>query len=448
MSLSDIINISITPTTLGVTREGFGLMLILSPNATWSDRVRWYSTLAEISDDGFATDGPEYLAAEKVLSQPVHPPTIGIGRLANAPTQKYTITPTAVNSTKYTINVNGTDYSYTSDSSATAAEIVTGLSAALPVISGVTYGGSTTLTITQGSAGDWLQVAVADPSLLSLVMDATDAGGSSGVAADLDAILLADNTWYAVINLFNSAAIASAIAAWCESNDRLFICDSQDSPIVQVADGSDSTSIAAVVKSNSYRYTAVIYHANNGDFVAAAWAARCLPLNPGSETWAYKNLVGVTADTLTTTQRTNVLAKNASCYISLAGVSHTEFGQVGELDLQVHRHRAPHRLDARRDAGGHLHRPRQQRQGAVRRRRHRPREEPCARRPPARLPEQGAQEADPCRRVGAAGEGRVGRGQGRAHPEQRELHRAVERCHPQGHHRRVALLLSARIGKD
>jgi hypothetical protein len=64
--------------------------------------------------------------------------------------QVTTMTPTAVNSTEYQLEVDGRFYAYTSDSTATAAEIVTGLTAAITADAGatVTPTGTTTLILT------------------------------------------------------------------------------------------------------------------------------------------------------------------------------------------------------------------------------------------------------------------------------------------------------------
>ncbi len=69
--------------------------------------------------------------------------------------QVTTMTPTAVNSTEYQLEVDGRFYAYTSDSSATATEIVTGLTAAITADAGatVTPTGTTTLILTAKTAG-------------------------------------------------------------------------------------------------------------------------------------------------------------------------------------------------------------------------------------------------------------------------------------------------------
>lgn len=70
-----------------------------------------------------------------------------------------TITPTAVNSTPYSMEIQDSlgrvigSAGYVSDASATAAEIVTGLIAALGVVPGITLSGTNTLIMTSSVAG-------------------------------------------------------------------------------------------------------------------------------------------------------------------------------------------------------------------------------------------------------------------------------------------------------
>lgn len=320
MAFSDFITVNITATSVGVTQAGFGVPLILGTPSWPSERIRFYTDITGVAAD-FATTRPEYLAANAIFSQSPRPPRIAIGRLALKPTQKRTITPTAVNSAVYEIRINDETYSYTADASATAAEIVAGLLALINAGSAdhnLTASGTTTLVLTADNAGDWDDVEVLDTALLSLEQDHAD----PGVATDLAAIKTIDNTWYAIINPWNSEAMALAIAAWAESNTKLFICATQDTPVANVAEGS-ADDVMKQMKTAAYVRTFPLYHGSNGEFLDAALAGRVLPLDPGSETWAYKTLAGVSASTLTSTQRTNITNKSGTYYVEEAGVNVT-----------------------------------------------------------------------------------------------------------------------------
>lgn len=327
MPLSDIVSVTISTDSVGVSQAGFGVPLILSHTASWTERVRSYTSLSAVAAD-FATTTPEYLMATALFAQSVKPTKIKIGRCANKPTQKYSIVPTVANSTVYTVVIGSTSYSYTSDASATNDEITDGLQTLINAGSGDTTtatvpgsSGSHVLTLTANAAGNFDSVYVADTSLLSITQDHAD----PGLAADLAAIALQDNDWYFILNPFNSKACALIIAAYAEANNKIFIAQTGDSNNATLALGSDSTtSLMGQAKTSAYARTAVIYHPNIKEFADAAWIGKCGPLNPGSETWAFKTLSGVSADNLTATHITNIEAKYGSYYVVIAGVNVTQ----------------------------------------------------------------------------------------------------------------------------
>src|SRR5688500_10214682 len=136
-TLSEHVSLTITQDTVGMARAGFGVPLILSCNASFSERVRLYSDLPGITDAGFATDSPAYLAAPAAFSQSPHPEQVAIGRAVGKPTQRYKVTvSTVANEHTYTLVVKGegvteSTVTYTSDGTATDGEICAGLVAAL-----------------------------------------------------------------------------------------------------------------------------------------------------------------------------------------------------------------------------------------------------------------------------------------------------------------------------
>lgn len=91
----------------GITRQGFGVALILSNTGNaWAtpELTRIYSSLASVLVD-FAITTPEYGAASFLFGQPIKPPTIMIGKGPTKPTQVKTISISSVSATAvYTIN--------------------------------------------------------------------------------------------------------------------------------------------------------------------------------------------------------------------------------------------------------------------------------------------------------------------------------------------------------
>lgn len=76
---SELIQISITRQTTAVTTTGFSTPLILGSAATFSERVRTYTSLDGVEEDFASTDN-EYIMAQKVFSQDNPPTYLKIGR--------------------------------------------------------------------------------------------------------------------------------------------------------------------------------------------------------------------------------------------------------------------------------------------------------------------------------------------------------------------------------
>lgn len=320
MALSDFANVSVTTDAAQVERAGYGVALILASDCPggFTERVRTYSDLTGLVAD-FATTTATYRMAAVLFAQNPKPTSVKVGRLANKPTMSWRLTPVASDSTKYELEVDNTAVSVTSDADATVAEITAALKTAIDLLalSGVTTVDNSTSLDISGAAGAFHSVEVLDSTRIKIAQTATDAG----VEADLIAIALEDNAWYALLNSVNSKAIAKEIADWAESNDKLFLCQTQDSDVVnlsQVSDTGGSETIAGQLRGTDFR-TALLYHPDTDAFADAAWAGARLTTDPGSETWAITPLAGVAPVTLTATQRANALAKYVNTFEEVAG---------------------------------------------------------------------------------------------------------------------------------
>ncbi len=433
--ISNHVSLTISQDSLGVARAGFGVPMILSATAAFAERIRFYSSLAEVAEDFASTTGPEYLAAQALFSQSPHPEQIAIGRSALPPTQKYEIAVAAVrNSHTYEIVVKGDGITtetadYASDAGATQQEIANGLLTALNAVVGknytatfpalvfaditfqgeadddtLTFGAAhgletgdgpvrvsgaglptglsagtdyyvvkvsatviklaTSLTnalagtiidlttdgsaaqtlsdhtttvspydgivVTADAAGDWFSLEV-NPNDLSNAQTHVD----PGIATDLAAIALENNNWYCLLTLYNSNAYVLAAAAWVESNSKIYVWDGCDTAFITGTDGNSDT--IDDLQGLSRARTMSAYHPSPADMMAAAWAGRCLPIEPGGESWKFKTLSGVSAVSMTSTHRTNLTAKNGNSYETVASVNVTFDGKTSDgdfLDIQ------------------------------------------------------------------------------------------------------------------
>lgn len=325
MSLSDIATVTLVTNSASATRTGYGVPLVLAADAAFAERVRFYSDLSGVLAD-FAVTTATYKMCAKVFAQPTRPPQVAVGRLALLPTQRFAVTPTALNTTVYSGTLNGLPWTFTSDGTATVTEIIAGMKAAIDALAqAVTTSDQTTfLRVLANVPGAFHNLTIDDRTgaKLALAQDHAD----PGVATDLAAINLENPAWYCLLNPFNSSAMLKAASDWVESNEKLFVAQTIDTPVANLTSGADTTSVAYLARANAR--TALIYNHDNANFADAGWAGAVLPLDPGSETWAYKSLSGVTSTALSTTQRNNLIAKHTNFYELIAGLNLTNNGKV------------------------------------------------------------------------------------------------------------------------
>lgn len=329
MALSDFVSVTVSLSSANVTREGFGVPLILAydlPVGFNTGTTRSYSSDAGLVADFPSASSPTANAAAKIFAQDPCPPLIKVGGGALPPTQEFSLVPTGsvVTGQVWNFLLDGQLVTFTVGGTQTIAAVVAGLVAAAEALSlevTVANVSSTSLTITANSAGAFHAVSVtpAQSTTLAVSQIHTD----PGVATDLNAIFAYDNSWYALDTLFNSKACVVAADGWVETNKRLYVAQTQDTAVINVSEGSDSTSVAAALKASDATRTALIWKEATDDFADAAWLGAVLPLTPGSETWAFKQLVDVQTDPLSETQHLNAKQKYCNTYETISGVNIT-----------------------------------------------------------------------------------------------------------------------------
>lgn len=336
MALSDYVNLSITQTTANLTRAGFGVAMHLSYTAAWSERTRSYGAYTDVLTDFPTLTGPEARAALAYFSQSPSPTTLVIGRGANKPTKIVTVSaiaPTANLLYTYKLNVKGTGFadttvSFTSDGTPTDAEYAAGMVTALNAVASKNYtatGATSPITVTGNAVGNWFSIEVPDVTYQTT----TETTADPGVAADLTAINAENNTWYVPQTVFNSKAYGVAVAGYVEANGKLYTPASNDSSTVLVAT-TGTADLMDQAKTNAYTRTAVWYHRDPSVMFDAALLGKCLPFDPGSETWAFKTMAGIPTFAMTATHRANIIARNGNSYETVAGLNITFNGMTAD----------------------------------------------------------------------------------------------------------------------
>lgn len=389
-ALSDIVTISITAQTAVAKQLGFGVPLIVGAHARFNEVQRTYNDTDGMLADGFSAYDPEVLAASALCAQNPRPPAFKVGRRALLPTPVCKVTPSAIHSKKYRINLDGVAAEFTTDATATVAEITAGMKTALdalapsawvkntayalgakvsklghkfvcvtagtsensdtPAFTGaskaadITDGSAhwawvgsvptvvdatTYLTLTAANAGDWFRVEVDDDPATAGHggMAAEWTHADPGIATDLAAIKAADADFFGVMLTTCGTAEVKAAATWLETNKRLFVQASPETAIITAA-LAGATDVAASLKASNEFRSAVIFHNDPGEFADAAWLGAKLWTDAGAEDWKFAQLASVSADLLSATHIANLNAKNANGFTLYGGLAVTFEGKT------------------------------------------------------------------------------------------------------------------------
>ena len=319
--LDSIVQIQITRESTPVETASFQIPLVLATHTNFAERTRSYTDFSAVEDD-FDSADEVYKIAQKLFGQTTvgaRPPSIVVGR--RQVNEVVGSVATVTNSTAYTVTIAGpasvtpTAFTYTSDSSATAIEIATGLKAAYDAapIAGITFtnnldGTFDVAVVTPGS--NW---SVKASSNLTL----TKTAPTETYPDALEAVSDENSTWYAIILDTHDAAIVEAMSDVIQAQRKIMGTSTAD----PVAITTGTTDIAYKLSAKTADRTFGVYLPTaDTEYPEAAWIGAQLAYTPGSNDWDKKRAVGVTRSKINDTARVNLRAKNCNMYTRVAGV--------------------------------------------------------------------------------------------------------------------------------
>lgn len=185
-------------------------------------------------------------------------------------------------------------------------------------VHGVVASGTATLILTAADAG---QGFTYNPSANLNGVTTTPSGS---IADAINAAVDLDNDWYFLLLTSAAEDVIADAAETVEAMSKIFVTRS-DAAAVRTSATND---LASDLKDASYFRTALFYTGSLTDYPDAAFIGKLAPLDPGSETWAFKTLAGVTVDNWTDSEKGYLNGKNADYYVPLAGVNVTLNGKV------------------------------------------------------------------------------------------------------------------------
>ena len=231
MSLTEIVNVNVNVEDVAVSRQAFGIPLFLGFHKVFTERFRIYTGLQGLLDDGFDAASEEIAVATAVFSQDIVPPQLYIGRRQTDTVASITPNPVA-NNTLYSVTINGTQFDFTSDANATAAEISFGLDAAI-------NGGSEPVT-----SSDFTGFIELNPDVPGTPYSVTtsanldvvnDIAGAETLTAAIAAIRAVNDDWYGTMVHSHLVADIAEVAAIIETLKKIYAYSTDEADAITAA---------------------------------------------------------------------------------------------------------------------------------------------------------------------------------------------------------------------
>jgi len=347
LSLDTVVDVTINISPQSPAAQGFGKALLLGQATVLGlyQRVKEYASITEVGVD-FITSTEEYKGAAIWFSQKKKPKTIKIGRrflaaqagqLRGGTGATQTIaTYTAITDGIFDITINGTNrvidaVNFTGDTTMAdvAATIQTALQVALAstlctwdgtrfIITSPTTGIASIVLFAVAGTGTGVELS----TMLKLTVD-DDARSVNGIAiedqtAALNASAIFDPDFYGITNT-KAASVQDEkdTAAWAQSVKKVHFYTTNN---IDTYDSAVTTDLFYFLKNLGYDY-AFGQFSSASPYAAVSSMAKGLTVNldlPNSAiTLNLKTLPGVSVDDLTSTQVTNIKAKNGNVYVNI-----------------------------------------------------------------------------------------------------------------------------------
>ena len=325
-NLDTIVDVVISSSTQTPSRPGFGVALILAsqvPGSWGPNRVRSFGSPDEIVAAGFTATNEARALAETYFAQNPRPNQVKIGRRANVPTKKVVATVTsAAEGNIYTLTLGALEVSYTAPAAPTPTSVATALAALVTAPTGwgvAAAAGVLTFTALAAGSSPVLAVVRGPVTLAETTLD-------PGIVADLDAVNAEDKDWYGLLIDIEGKPTITAAAPWAQANMKLYGYETSDTECVNPA---VTTDILSNMTTLGVAHAFGCYsHLRTNARIPAGMMGRLFPYDPGTENWAFKELLNVPVSTIDSAVFNAIDAKRGNVYCYVQGAKMTWQGRT------------------------------------------------------------------------------------------------------------------------
>jgi hypothetical protein len=322
--ISSIVSVSISRQTRAVSSAAFGVPLVLGIHTKFAERIKFVDDMTGVTALGFTSSDTVYKMAAQVFGQTPKPNQVAIGRReANAARTMlldFSVDLIADNVINGTVNgVAISPITFTS----THANTMSLLEAAVEAIDGVDTatisGNNLSVAFDAGVDGSLSGFTVAGGVSVPVVTITTSTAGKN-IASELDLLVVESEGWYQLLIDSQAEVDIKAAAGWVESHNpqKIFSYWTTDTD----AKTGATTDVAYKMKALGYTKSFGTYHVGANEFPDCAIIGRMAPEVPGSATFKFKSITGVTADALNQSEVNYLVGKNVNHYVN-----------VGSLDI-------------------------------------------------------------------------------------------------------------------
>lgn len=309
-----IVSVNITRETQQIDIAAFDipLILVVADVAALSplQRVETYTSLESVADK-FGDNHAATKIATKLLSGDLKPAQFKVGyvnRGATVPEEQTGVVTGSSTAEPITYSIATLDQPTNGVATVVAS---TGAWSYVPTLG---YTGPDSFVIT---ATDNLSATQ------SITVNVTAVGGETYLQA-LNECVDADNTWYALLSDARTESDIKSLAGAIQAQRRMYFTSSD---AVSILDPSSTSDLGSALHDAGYFRTALMYSPTaDTEYPEASWVGSQLIEIPGSNTWEYKRLPGVTIARLTDSNITTLEAKGVNYYITVKGAPITRKG--------------------------------------------------------------------------------------------------------------------------